>query len=395
MNYPFNMTRVLSLAACAVLCTTMFTGCFSKKDPAPSTEPTSGLNLAESTDPSEATTATTAATEAPTTATTEAPAKANVATVKEKAPVRSAPTVDSNVLSQLSVGDEVEVNRVEPNGGTQWAYIPLKGWVDVQYLDMTNVTVGGSTTTPAGGADNSTVTTAPAATTAPTTSSTTNNTNSTTNTGTGNGTVLASTLNVRESADGNAKVVDVYKKGDKINVLETKNGWGRTNKGWVSMTYVSLTGTVTDNSTTGGTTNNTTTNEKVIDRGLVTGSTLNVRAAAGTDSKSVATYSYLTRVEFYEKQNVNGTTWGRTKDGWISLDYVYIDGDTGEDAGTGTVTGSAINVRQGPGTKYNIVGGYKEGDELDILAQFKINGTTWGCIKSGWVCMDYVSMGVG
>ena len=365
MNYPFNKTRVLSLAACAVLCTTMFTGCFGKKDPAPSTESTGGLNLVESTDPSESTAPATT-TEPTTVPTTKPAAKANVATVKEKAPVRSAPTTDSNVLSQLNAGDEVEVNRVETNNGTQWAYIPLKGWVDVEFLDMSNVTVGGSTTTPAGATNNAT----------------------------GNGTVLASTLNVRESADKDAKVVAVYKKGDKINVLETKNGWGRTSKGWVSMTYVSLTGTVTDNSTTNNTTtNNTTTNEKVIDRGLVTGSTLNVRAAAGTDSKSVASYTYLTRVELYEKKNVDGTTWGRTKDGWISLDYVYIDGDTGEDAGTGTVTGSAINVRQGPGTKYNVVGGYKEGDELDILAQFKINGTTWGCIKSGWVCMDYVSMG--
>lgn len=394
MNYPFNKTRVLSLAACAVLCTTMFTGCFGKKDPAPSTESTGGLNLVESTDPSESTAPATT-TEPTTVPTTKPVAKANVATVKEKAPVRSAPTTDSNVLSQLNAGDEVEVNRVETNNGTQWAYIPLKGWVDVEFLDMSNVTVGGSTTTPAGGTDNSTATTASAATTAPTTSNNTTN-NAATNNATGNGTVLASTLNVRESADKDAKVVAVYKKGDKINVLETKNGWGRTSKGWVSMTYVSLTGTVTDNSTTNNTTtNNTTTNEKVIDRGLVTGSTLNVRAAAGTDSKSVATYTYLTRVELYEKENVNGTTWGRTKDGWISLDYVYIDGDTGEDAGTGTVTGSAINVRQGPGTKYKVVGGYKEGDELDILAQFKINGTTWGCIKSGWVCMDYVSMGAG
>ena len=395
MNYPFNKTRVLSLAACAVLCTTMFTGCFGKKDPAPSTEPTGGLNLVESTDPSESTAP--ATTEPTTVPTTQPAAKANVATVKEKAPVRSAPTTDSNVLSQLNAGDEVEVNRVETNNGTQWAYIPPKGWVDVEFLDMSNVTVGGSTTTPAGGTDTSTATTAPAATTAPTTSNTTNNTtnNNTANTGTGNATILANTLNIRESADGDSKIVGGYKKGDKVTILETKNGWGRTNRGWISMTYVSLTGTVTDNSTTGGTTNNTTTNEKVIDRGLVTGSTLNVRASAGTDSNSVATYTYLTRVELYEKKNVNGTTWGRTKDGWISLDYVYIDGDTGEDAGTGTVTGSAINVRQGPGTKYNVVGGYKEGDEIDILAQFDINGTTWGCVKSGWVCMDYVSMGVG
>ena len=167
MNYPFNKTRVLSLAACAVLCTTMFTGCFGKKDPAPSTESTGGLNLVESTDPSEST-APAPTTEPTTVPTTKPVAKANVATVKEKAPVRSAPTTDSNVLSQLNAGDEVEVNRVETNNGTQWAYIPLKGWVDVEFLDMSNVTVGGSTTTPAGGTDNSTATTASAATTAPT-----------------------------------------------------------------------------------------------------------------------------------------------------------------------------------------------------------------------------------
>ena len=123
MNKPFNMTRIISLTAAAVLFGTMFTGCF-KKDPAPSTEPTGGPNLVEPT---------TEGTEAPTTETTTAPTetteapKKNVATVKEKAGVRSAPTNDSNVLSQLNAGDEVEVNRVESNNGSQWTYIPLKG----------------------------------------------------------------------------------------------------------------------------------------------------------------------------------------------------------------------------------------------------------------------------
>ena len=83
MIYPFSHTksrkllRVVSATAAAFLCATMFTGCF-KKDPGPSTDPSSGPNLVESnsTEPSTETTA------APTTeATTEAP-KTNVAVVK-------------------------------------------------------------------------------------------------------------------------------------------------------------------------------------------------------------------------------------------------------------------------------------------------------------------------
>jgi len=107
----------------------------------------------------------------------------------------------------------------------------------------------------------------------------------------------------------------------------------------------------------------------------------------------VATYTYLTRVELYEKKNVNGTTWGRTKDGWISLDYVYIDGTTGDGAGTGTVSGSNVNIRSGPGTNYDVVGSYSQGDSVEIYAQFTINKTVWGCTNKGWVCMDYVEVG--
>ena len=158
------------------------------------------------------------------------------------------------------------------------------------------------------------------------------------------------------------------------------------------MAYVSQNGST---GTTTTTTTPTTTNEKVIDRGLVLSNALNVRSNAGTSYNSVSSYGYLTRVEIVEEKDVDGTTWGRTKDGWISLDYVYIDGTRGDDQATGTVTGSAVNVRSGPGTRYTVVGSVSKGDELDILAQYKIGNTTWGCIKSGWVSMDYVETSVG
>ena len=447
MIYPFSQTnsrkvmRFVSATAAAFLCATMFTGCF-KKDAGPSTDPSSGPNLVDSA----TTEATSAPTEATTVATTEAP-KENVAVVKEKVNTYSSPSLESNILQTLDAGDEVTVNRVEimPITGLTWAYIPLKGWVQTDYLDMTNVTIQGSNSTPAG-SGSTTATTAPAATT-PTTGG-----NTPTPSGK-SGTVTASELRIRQSAASTAAVVGSYKKGDKVTVLETSNGWGRTDKGWISLNYVSFgTTTGTTAGTTTGTTTTTggtkgvvtatqlniresaattaaqkgsysygdritiletsngwgrtdkgwvslnyvyqdgTTGTKTA-KGLVTGTTLNVRSGPGTKYDSVKSYGNLTRVNILEQIKIGNTTWGCTKDGWISLDYVYIDGTTGDGAGTGTVSGSNVNIRSGPGTNYDVVGSYSQGDSVEIYAQFTINNTVWGCTNKGWVSMDYVEVG--
>lgn len=454
MIYPFSQTnsrkvmRFVSATAAAFLCATMFTGCF-KKDAGPSTDPSSGPNLVDTA----TTEATSAPTETTTVATTEAP-KENVAVVKEKVNTYSSPSLESNILQTLDAGDEVTVNRVEtmPVTGLTWAYIPLKGWVQTDYLDMTNVTLTGSTSTPAG-SNTTGATTATTATTAPAGSGTT-----TTTTSGQTGTVTASELRIRQSAASTAAVVGSYKKGDKVTVLETSNGWGRTDKGWISLNYVSFgttTGTTTNTGTTGTTTGTTTTTggtKGVVTatqlniresaattadqkgsysygdritiletsngwgrtdkgwvslnyvyqdgttgtktaKGLVTGTTLNVRSGPGTKYDSVKSYGNLTRVNILEQIKIGNTTWGCTKDGWISLDYVYIDGTTGDGAGTGTVSGSNVNIRSGPGTNYDVVGSYSQGDSVEIYAQFTINKTVWGCTNKGWVCMDYVEVG--
>ena len=190
-----------------------------------------------------------------------------------------------------------------------------------------------------------------------TTTGTTTNNNTTTNTGTTGtttttggqkGIVTATQLNIRKSAGTDADAAGQYVYGDRITVLETSNGWGRTDKGWVSLNYVYLDGT---------------TGSKTA-KGLVTGNGLNVRSGPGTNYNSVATYGSMTRVNILEQIKVGNTTWGCTKDGWISLDYVYIDGTTGDGAGTGTVSGSNVNIRSGPGTNYNTVGSYNQGDTV-------------------------------
>ncbi len=54
---------------------------------------------------------------------------------------------------------------------------------------------------------------------------------------TGSATVTVG-LNIREEPDADAQKVDVYKKGDRITIVEVKDGWGRTDKGWISLDYV-------------------------------------------------------------------------------------------------------------------------------------------------------------
>lgn len=263
--------------------------------------------------------------------------------------IRQSAASTAAVVGSYKKGDKVTV--LETSNG--WGRTD-KGWVSLNYVSFGTTT--GTTTN---------------------TGNTGTTTGTTTTTGGTKGVVTATQLNIRESAATTAVQKGSYSYGDRITILETSNGWGRTDKGWVSLNYVYQDGT---------------TGTKTA-KGLVTGTTLNVRSGPGTKYDSVKSYGNLTRVNILEQIKIGNTTWGCTKDGWISLDYVYIDGTTGDGAGTGTVSGSNVNIRSGPGTNYDVVGSYSQGDSVEIYAQFTINNTVWGCTNKGWVSMDYVEVG--
>ena len=54
---------------------------------------------------------------------------------------------------------------------------------------------------------------------------------------TGSATVTVG-LNIREKPDPSAEKVDAYQKGDRVTIMEVKDGWGRTDKGWINLDYV-------------------------------------------------------------------------------------------------------------------------------------------------------------
>ena len=259
--------------------------------------------------------------------------------------IRKEPNVTSDIVGNYKTGAAVTI--LETKNG--WGRTD-KGWISMTYVKTEGTTANNNNNT---------------------------NTNTTTTKDGAVYFVTATQLNIRDEASTNGKQLGSYALGDKIVILETKNGWGKTDKGWVSMQYAYKTGATGTNTA----------------RGIVTSTGLNVRSGPGTGYDSVGTVNYGKRVDILEQITIGNTTWGCIGEGWISLGYVYVDGTKGSGAGTGTVEGDAVNIRSGPGTTYESVGSLKSGDTIEILAQFEINGTYWGCINKGWVCMDYVGVG--
>ena len=399
MNYPFknkmSLCRSLSLALVLVLVLGMLSGCSllpgsgSTEPSTDPTEPSSDIPNIVPTEPS------TVPTSAPTTVPTTAP-RENISVVKEQLNIRSSPSTGSRVITSLDAGEEVEVLRIEPIGSVSWAYVSsdtlnVMGWIVTDMLDMSNVQLStGSTTTPGSTAPSTQPTTGGATTPTTATQPTVNNI-----TGTGGtttpanakyGVVIASELNIRSSASQTADRVGGYVYGDRITILETSNGWARTDKGWVSLSYVYVDGEVGANAA----------------YGTVTATQLNVRSGPGTNYERIKSLNLNDRVQVLQQVKIGNTNWGYVSGGWVSMDYISLEGSTGTGTGTGTgtstgtgnatVTGSNVNVRAGAGTSYQVVGSKSAGDVVTILETVTAEGYTWGRIDTGWICMNYVRM---
>ena len=139
----------------------------------------------------------------------------------------------------------------------------------------------------------------------------------------GYGVVNDTQVNIRSGPGTGYGSVGSYYAGDSIKILEqfTYNGktWGCTNKGWVSMDYVDVSGNG------GNTSNAENTDSNGNKTGTVIGNGLNIRSGAGSDYPAVGSLNYDDRVTILEQKKVGDTTWGKTSKGWVSLDYVSLD----------------------------------------------------------------------
>lgn len=204
-------------------------------------------------------------------------------------------------------------------------------------------------------------------------------------------------LNVRSGAGAGNTLVGTLEKGQRVEILEqTTVGskvWGRTEMGWICITgYVTLE-VVTEE---GGSQPES---PKETVYGTLTGApALNVRENAGTQYKIVGSLTKGQRVEILEQKNVGTKVWGRFEKGWICLTgYVTLETVTEEvpeekpeEKQMMTVTATSLTIRSGAGTQFSVAGYLSNGQQVEVLEQKTVDGTTWARIDRGWVSMKYL-----
>ena len=131
--------------------------------------------------------------------------------------------------------------------------------------------------------------------------------------------------------------------------------------------------------------------------GTIDGSYVRMRSGASTSSSILGTYNSGTTMTVtgvsgaWYKVSYNGTA------GYVHSDYVSLSGVTSNGGSTGSsngsVKGSDVRMRSGPGTNYSILGTYQNGTPLTVTgtengwSKVTIGGT------SGYIRSDYVSGG--
>ncbi len=121
--------------------------------------------------------------------------------------VRSGPSDSYAITAYLASGTKVTVYETKPVGTALWGRVD-KGWVMMDFI----VLDGAVEEKPEANVQQ--------------------------------GVITASVLNVRQTAGMSGKIVGSYRKGAKVEILQTRKvgtmTWGQTTKGWISMDYVKI-----------------------------------------------------------------------------------------------------------------------------------------------------------
>ena len=213
------------------------------------------------------------------------------------------------------------------------------------------------------------------------------------------GTVTADALNVRSGPSTSYGITTKLYKGDKVEILETSNGWHKIKAsngkiGWVSGDYIKVSSGSTSQPSTSTT------------KATVTATSLNVRSGAGTSYSVITKLPKATVVDVLESAS-NGwkkikTSGGTT--GWVSGEYLTTgsagnsstNNSTSQTSYKATVNTDSLNMRKGAGTSYSVITKLSNGTVVDVLESAS-NG--WKKIKTsngtiGWVSGSYLANGV-
>ena len=183
------------------------------------------------------------------------------------------------------------------------------------------------------------------------------------------GTVTASSLNVRSGPSTSYTIVTTVKKNDKVNILQSSNGWYKIEtasgkQGWASSSYISISDSNTNNNI------NTSSNIAIVNT-----DGLNFRNGAGTSYSIIKVLNKGEKVEVISESN----GWSKVKHdsrlGYVASQYIdktttnYIIKEVNTDG---------LNVRTGPSTSYASIGKLNTGDKVEVISE-----------SAGWSKINY------
>lgn len=283
----------------------------------------------------------------------------NVATVKDYASLYSLSNQYSRVLSQLEKGAELTIRRTGYYNNENWVYATAKssnisGWVLESQLNMPSRVTGSDleqtdiyqTYMPAYAQI---------------------------------GYVTSSQLNIRTAPGTNNDRIGSYNGGNRVGILETNSGWGRTADGWVYLGYIYTEGQIGTNCMIGN----------------VITQQLNIRSGPSTNYPATGNYNLGDRVMVLEQVYSGGAYWGYTRRGWICMSYVQPDlipGTTTPIYGYGVVTVDSIDILDRPDAAAKTIGQLSRGTVTAVM-QVTVEGeNTWARVPAGWVNLNALNM---
>ncbi len=195
----------------------------------------------------------------------------------------------------------------------------------------------------------------------------------------------AGVLNVRAGAGVEFDIVGQLEDGTKVAIYEQvpvgDSYWGRIKIGWISMNYVRIVDT--------GVSENTAIVDSVI--ATVTSENLNIRSGPSSNYNRLGSLTTGDKVQISEICVVGSTLWGKSKKGWVCMDYVSVDGSAdGKLVLTGIVNANKLTIRSQPGSDHEEIGSYSAGQRIVITELQSKNYVPWGKTDKGWICMNYV-----
>jgi uncharacterized protein YgiM (DUF1202 family) len=218
---------------------------------------------------------------------TENPIKKGIVKVSDILRIRSGAGKSHKIVGHLKNGEKIDIFETKDSDGMTWGRIGENKWTSLSYVQIIDENKTES--------DNTTVEQPKEE---PKEEGKKVNSLS--------GSVIASdALRIRKDAGTHNKIIGYYGTNDRVNVTELKavgdTTWGKTDAGWISLHYV-----------------------RFNVNGTITADCLRIRHGAGTHNMIVGFLYENAKVRITEMKLVNGTPWGKTENGWISMDYVNI-----------------------------------------------------------------------